>query len=114
MTKTINIDYKGKEYTLEFNRNTLKALERSDINISDIAAKPVSTIEGLFHGALKMHHPALSRETSVKIYNGLNHKDELVNKLIELYGAAVEECTGTADSNGDEETEGNANWDANF
>lgn len=111
MAKTINIDYKGKEYTLEFNRNSVKALERSGFNVSEFTTKPVSTIEALFHGALKMHHPAISRDKAMEIYNTLNHKDELVGKVIELYGSVIEAFTG---ADADKETEGNANWDANF
>lgn len=111
MAKTINIAYKGKDYTLEFNRNSVKALERSGFNIAEIASKPVSTIETLFHGALKMHHPAINREKAMDIYDTLNHKDELVSKVVELYGSVVEELTGAAE---EAEVEGNANWDASF
>ena len=41
----------------------------------------------------------------------LNHKDELVSKVVELYGSVVEELTGAAE---EAEVEGNANWDASF
>lgn len=113
MAKTIKLNYKGKEYTLEFNRETVRSAERSGFNLTEIADKPVSTIEALVYASFRMHHPTMSSKKAVEIYDSLNHKDEFVNKLIELYGSVVEAFTGS-DANSDEEAEGNANWDADF
>lgn len=109
MAKTINFSYKGKDYTLEFNRNAIKAMERGGFNINEIGEKPVTVIEALFHGAFKMHHSTVSREKAMEIYETLNHKEKLVESLIALYNSVIESLAG---GESDETDEGNANWSA--
>lgn len=109
MEKTINFNYKGKDYTLEFNRESVKAIERAGFRIEDLANKPVTAIELLFYGAFKMHHPTVKMAKTVEIYKTLNHKKELVDKLVEIYGYVLDAMSGSEDEDSDA---GNANWSA--
>ena len=40
MAKTIKIDYKNKTYTLEFNRESVKQLERGGFKVAEVADYP--------------------------------------------------------------------------
>jgi hypothetical protein len=56
MAKTLNFEYKGKEYTLEYTRETIKQMEREGFVAEDVANKPMLTLPKLFAGAFKAHH----------------------------------------------------------
>lgn len=109
MAKTINFSYKGKDYTLEFNRNAIKAMERGGFDLNDLSKKPVTVVESLFYGAFQMHHSSVSRDKAMEIYDSLNCKSKLVPALIDCYNYVLETLSG---SESDETDEGNANWSA--
>ena len=44
MAKTMTFTYDGKEYTLEFTRQTVIATENMGFNANDIDTKPVSSL----------------------------------------------------------------------
>ena len=86
----IKFSYEGKEYTLEFTRDTIKQLERSGFNIADAITKPMLTIPQLFAGAFLAHHRFVKQETVDAIFERMTNKSALLEKLVDLYQRPLE------------------------
>ena len=56
MSKTIKFEYKGINYTLEYNRDVIKLLEKNGFDINEFLNKPMLSISMAFEGAFYMHH----------------------------------------------------------
>ena len=84
MAKTMTFTYDGKDYTLEFTRQTVVQTENMGFDAALIDSKPITSLTVLFRGAFLAHH----RDTRVseidKILEGLD-KDGLLPALAELY-----------------------------
>ena len=94
MGKQINCEYKNKEYTLEYTRESVKQMEREGFKAEDILNKPMLTLPKLFAGAFKAHHKFDTKQKTID----------------EMYAEPME--TLMDDDNIDE---GNAiAWDASF
>lgn len=78
------------EYTLEFNRESVKFAESRGFNIDDLDNFPMSKTEELFYYAFRMHHKRLSKEKTDSIfYDSLgghgNLPDGFIKRLVRLY-----------------------------
>ena len=111
MAKQLNFEYEGKEYTLEFTRESIKQMEREGFVASDVVNKPMNTLPRLFAGAFKAHHKFDTKQKKIdEIFDLFTGKQALVEKLAEMYMEPME--TLLDDENIDA---GNAiKWDANF
>ena len=107
MSKSITFTYEDKDYTLEYSRNSIRAMERKGFIADDIATKPMSVLPDLFAGAFVKNHPTTKRETIDKIYEMMADKRTLVEALIELYNDPIEALL-------DEPKEGNVKWSPNW
>lgn len=106
MATKVTIPYKGKTYTLEFNRRVASAMEKQGFQLDELKAKPTTMIPMLFHGAFMMHHSGVKGETKEAIYDGLRKRVALVQQLAEMY---AETCNSLFDGE-EEDDEGNAGW----
>ncbi len=111
MGKQLNFEYKGKEYTLEFTRESIKQLEREGFVASDIATKPMNTLPQLFAGAFKAHHKWDVKQKQIdEMFNLFTNKNALIEKLAEMYHEPFETLMDDENIDG-----GNAiAWEANF
>lgn len=109
VAKTITFTYKGKEYTLEFDRKQVERMERQGFNISEIDAKPMSLLPRLFAGAFQKHHRNLNPELIEEMLSQFTNRDALFGKLSEMYSDPVLTLFEEP-----EENEGNINWDPNW
>ena len=111
MGKQLNFEYKGKEYTLEYTRESVKQMEREGFVAGDIVTKPMLTLPKLFAGAFKAHHKYDTKQKQIEeIFELFKNKQALVEKLAEMYAEPME--TLMDDENIDE---GNAiAWEATF
>ena len=111
MAKQLNFEFEGKEYTLEFTRESIKQLEREGFVAGDIVNKPMNTLPKLFAGAFKAHHRFDTKQKKIdEIFEKFKNKQALVEKLAEMYSEPMETLM-------DDEAidEGNAiTWEANF
>lgn len=109
MAKTLKFEFEGKEYCLEYTRETVRQMEREGFRSADVLDKPMISLPKLFAGAFKAHHRFGTKpEVIERIFNALKDKDALLEKLAEMYNAPMEELL-------DEPSEGNAiAWEANF
>ena len=111
MAKTLNFEYKGKEYTLEYTRETIKQMEREGFVAEDMVTKPMLTLPRLFSGAFKAHHKFDAKQKVIdEMFERFTNKGALVEKLAEMYHEPFDELMD--DDNIDA---GNAiAWETNF
>ena len=105
MSKKIKLSYEGKEYTLEYTRNTALALEQSGFVLSDVRNKPVSSLVTLFNGAFVANHRRLEGSVVEKIFDSLKDKEKLLAALVGMYDETVSSLMDSTDD------EGNATWE---
>lgn len=110
MAKQLTFEYKGKTYTLEYTRESVKQMEREGFVASNIVSKPMTTLPQLFAGAFKANHKYDVKQKQIEEMFGLfKNKNALVEKLAEMYADPMETLMD------DEVDAGNAiEWDANF
>lgn len=110
MAKQIRFEYQGKQYTLEFTRRSIEIMERQGFNVNDITDKPMTTLPALFAGAFLANHRWVKREIIDEIYEQMSNKQELLQKLSEMYNEPLEALMEDPDEN-----EGNVvNWEASW
>ena len=109
MSKQINFEHNGKEYTLEYTRESVKQMEREGFVAGDIVNKPMLTLPKLFAGAFKAHHKYDTKQKQIdEIFELFKNKQALIEKLAEMYAEPMETLMDDVD-------EGNAiAWDASF
>ena len=114
MAKKITFTNKeGRTYTLEFNRDVVRSMERSGFNLDDLEKMPLNTSETLFCGALVMHHKNMSKNNALEMFYSIKDKEKLLAALIEMY----QEPYKTLVSDDDEEDSddlGNATWEPSW
>lgn len=108
MAKTIQFAYKNTDYILEFNRRTASETEKLGLALSEISDKPATMVPILFSGAFRLHHKGIRQQLVDEIFAWMNHKDELVPALAEMYAESVNSLLGNDGE--DEGDAGNANW----
>lgn len=106
MNTKINLTYNGVEYTLEYDRMSIKLLENNGFELEEFTKKPMSNIELAFAGAFIKNHRKISQTTIDDIYRSCKKKDELITAITtmisECYESLMEEP---------ENDEGNATWE---
>ena len=106
--KQIILNHEGKKYTLEYNRNSIRQMERQGFRINDSEGMPMSTVTAMFNGAFIMHHRNIDPKTLDAIYDSINNKEDFLGKLSEMYS---EPMIALVD---EPEDEGNATWEASW
>ena len=106
MAKTINFQYKDKVYTLEFTRETVKALQRTGFKASDLADYPDLTLPKLFFGAFRANHPTMRMALAEEILDNIKDRTKLIDKLSEMYSEPLETLM--------DDSAGNVEWTADF
>lgn len=109
MAKQIKFEYEGQEYTLEFTRKSIETMERQGFVADDIVNKPMSTLPALFAGAFVAHHRFIKKELVNEIYAKMTNKQELIEKLAEMYNEPILTLLEEP-----EENAGNVKWGASW
>ena len=110
MNKQIIFEFEGKEYTLEFTRESIKQMEREGFVLEDVAKKPMLTLPVFFAGAFKAHHRFDTKQKKIdEIFEKFSNKQALFSKLLDMYQEPMETLIDN------ENNEGNAiAWEASF
>lgn len=69
---TIEFEYNGKEYTLEYTAETLKRLEKTGFSFGNLADHLLTAPEDIFYGAFEANHKDTPRKLRQKIWNELS------------------------------------------
>lgn len=99
---TINVTYKGREYTLEYNRATVRQMEQNGFSLDKLGEQPVTMIPMMVRGAFMKNHrfvqPDLIDEIYAHITNKVGNGDEngFIHALGEMYAETVSELVDDA------------------
>jgi len=90
--KPIIIKSDTEEYTLEFNRESIKFAEARGFKFEDVGNYPMTKVPELFFYAFRMHHKNVAREKTDKIlFEELGGIPQgLLERLGELYSQPFE------------------------
>lgn len=109
MAKQLTFEYNGKDYTLEYTRESIRQMEREGFIASELTLKPMSTLPKLFAGAFKAHHRFEKPKVIEEMFGLFKNKEALFEKLAEMYSEPMEAMME------DGANEGNAiAWESNF
>jgi hypothetical protein len=100
----ITLNYDEKDYTLEYNRQSVRMMESQGFVLEQISTKPVTMIPMMFQGAFIKNHRGLKRALIDEIYDEVADKSGLLNALMEMYAETLSSLTD------EKEVEGNAVW----
>lgn len=81
----------GKEYTLEFSRESVVFAQDRGFTVTDLERKPTRFVPDLFFYAMRMHHKTLARNQVDAIREGLFPNGvpmKVIQRLMELYDEA--------------------------
>ena len=91
----------NREYTLEFNRETVKFAEQRGFMIADVDRFPMTKLPEFFWYAFRMHHPSVSLNQAEKILTRMGGMSDAVGRRLgELWSVPYEALNPTDD--GDE------------
>lgn len=107
--KQLFLTNEGKRYTLEYNRNSIRQMERQGFKINDSEGMPVSTVTALFNGAFLMHHRNIDPKTLDALYDTIRNKEDFLAKLSEMYSEPMLALVGEPEGD-----EGNTTWEASW
>lgn len=85
----LKFTYNDKEYCLEYTRETIKQMEAAGFKTSDIGELPATRIEQLWAGAFLAHERMVSNTVIEKMYKQMKNKEQLLQKLTEMYNSAL-------------------------
>ena len=100
----ITLDYNGKEYTLEYSRQSVKTMESQGFVYDQLFTKPVTMIPTLFNGAFIKNHRGTKRDVMDAIYDEIPDKSGILQALLEMYAETLSTLTE------DKDAEGNVSW----
>ena len=101
MNKKIEFNYDGVDYTLEYNREAVKVMEKNGLDIGEIQSKPLTMIDILWQGAFWKNHRKEKVETIEKIYDAIPNKSELNGALSEMFLEVYSMLIGDSEETGD-------------
>lgn len=106
-TKMILKNKEGKEYILEYNRQSVQQIEKMGFSIGDVEKRPMTMFPLIFRGAFIKNHKYIKETEISEIYDKIGKKSELHNRLLDM----ITECYMTLGDNEDENDEGNVDWE---
>lgn len=94
---TLDFEYNGKDYSLTYNIDTVKRLDRSGL-LSQIAGgeRPLTMTEDLFVAAFEANHGYVSNRTRMEIFGEFSETSEdgtLLEVLLEMINEVREAMT---------------------
>ena len=107
MNTKINLTYEGVDYTLEYDRMSVKLLENNGFVFEELSKKPLSNIEMAFAGAFIKNHRKVSQKTIDDIYRMCPNKDLLIDAVTKMIAECYESLMDEP-----QENEGNVSWEA--
>lgn len=88
----LRIPERNEEYTLEFNRESVRFAENRGFVVEDVGKFIMTGLEDIFYYSFRMHHMKVSREQAMRIlYDDLKgFPDGMVDRLAQLYNVPMQ------------------------
>lgn len=100
----ISMTYGKTEYTLEYNRQSVKTMESQGFVLEELTSKPMTMIPLLFSGAFIKNHRGMKRSLIDEIFDNIGEKTALMEALMEMYAETLSSLTENTAN------EGNVSW----
>lgn len=97
MAIKITFSYDGKDYCLEYTRQTVKKMEERGFVASRIAEAPMTILPDLFAGSFLANHRFVDRKVIDGIYDQMKDKRSLVDTLAKMYNEPIEALMADGD-----------------
>ena len=72
----------GKDYTLEFSRDSVKFAEQRGFRLQDVDSFPMTKLPEFFWYAFRMHHPSVSLGQAEKLFERMGGMSEALGKRL--------------------------------
>lgn len=102
MTTKLKFTYEGKDYCLEYTRETVVKMEERGFDPTTIISSPNKSLPEFFYGAFLANHRFVDRKVTDAIFDKMADKKALVEILSEMYNEPLKALMS------DPEDEGNA------
>ncbi len=96
--KTIEFEYKGNKYVLEYNRTAIEVMEKEGFDMQEFIKKPAMSINLAFQGAFIKNHRKIRANEIEEIWNFIKDKEQLSNALVEMIMQTYETLFETEES----------------
>lgn len=90
MATKISFTYDGKEYVLEYTRESVKTMENRGFIAARIVEAPMTVLPDLFAGAFIANHKYTNRKIIDEIFDKMENKRQLVETLSKMYNEPIE------------------------
>lgn len=85
----ISFEYNDKDYTLEFDRDTVRKTEQMGFVASKAGDMPGTMFPILFKGAFLKHHKKISNKLVEEMFDVMADGWELMEQLLNMYSEAL-------------------------
>ena len=85
MAKQLVFTYDGKDYVLEFTRNSIRQMEKQGFDANKAEAAPMTAAYSLFSGAFIAHHRNTDSRKIDEIFGKIGDLSEWATDLLEMY-----------------------------
>ncbi len=107
MNTKINLTHNDEKYVLEYDRYSIKLLERAGFKFDEFLDRPMTNIELAFAGAFYKNHPKVPQTTIDEIYDECPNKTDLIIALKNM----IDECYQALIGDNEEKKSGNTSWE---
>lgn len=97
MATKISFTYEGKDYCLEYTRQSVKTMENRGFVAGRIIDAPMTVLPDLFAGAFIANHKFTDRKVIDAIFDKMTDKKQLVETLTQMYNEPIEALMADAD-----------------
>lgn len=94
----------GKEYILEFDRDSVTYLEKLGFSLDKYSEQPMTMMPLLFKAAFFKNHKFEKQSVIDDIYSSIKNRNKLMNALVDMVGDSYQSLVADND-------EGNADWE---
>lgn len=106
MNTKMNLSYEGVNYTLEYDRMSIKMIENEGFDIEKFSSQPMTMVDIVFRGAFYKNHRKINQTLIDEIFKHCKDKEALVKQLMDM----INECYTSLIADPDND-EGNATWE---
>lgn len=107
MNNSIKITHNGDTYTLEYDRMSIKMLEKAGFKYEEFLEKPMTNIELAFSAAFLKNHQGVNQNIIDEIYDGCKDKTKLIGCLNKM----INDCYESLFNENEKTDSGNTTWE---
>lgn len=97
MSTKISFTFDGKDYCLEYTRQSVKTMENRGFVAARIVEAPMTVLPDLFAGAFIANHKFTDRKVIDAIFDKMQDKKQLVETLSRMYNEPIEALMADGD-----------------